>query len=627
MKKTIILSVLLGVSVLLSGQKRPPMMVGINEPVGEGIGIHPGRVACVHAPGVANWDGATGLWVEERWNSQDKADRMVREAMKSIAGTDDVSKAWKMLFKDFNSRQGRGRKGYKAGEMIAIKLNMNNALTHHDTIELNSSPYVTLALLKSLVNDAKVRQQDILVCEPSRAITDSIYNRCHRVFPGVRFIDNIGGDGREKCEYYPEQIHYSVDNGKMARGLAKCIVDATYLINSALLKTHSGPGVTLCGKNWYGATDISLFWRQNAHNHISQDKKHGTPQYKTFVDWMGHKDMGAKCLLFLIDGTYGSRDVNGKPQPKWQKAPYNDEWCCSLIASQDGVACDAVAMDMIIREWPDFRSLPWADEYLNEAASIPVPKSGTTYDPEGDGKPLTQPLGLFEHADGNGHYTKLDLQRVEIDDDDVVADYNFSDVHDGVVKSNRGSMTATLHGSAHVDIVDGIKVLALGNAEGYLDLGKEIGSKLQSAEEFTVDVTYMVADSASLKGNGFFLWAFSTREVNTKDEGRYQAYKLNAQRSENSVGGWTHESILHVNKPSAKGRWINVRYEQCGSEGKLYIDGQQVAANDKMYSMQETFPDAAPGFCWMGRAPFSGDKYLADTYIRKIKISMRQTSK
>ena len=67
-------------------------------------------------------------------------------------------------------------------------------------------------------------------------------------------IDNIGGDGREKCEYYPERIVYSVDNGKMARGLAKCIVDADYLINSALLKTHSGPGVTLTTKNWYGAT-------------------------------------------------------------------------------------------------------------------------------------------------------------------------------------------------------------------------------------------------------------------------------------------------------------------------------------------------------------------------------------
>ena len=243
-----------------------------------------------------------------------------------------------------------GNRGYKKGEMIAIKLNLNNAITHHDTIELNSSPFVTLALVRSMVRDGGIRQQDIVLCEPSRAITDSIFNKVHREFPNVHFIDNIGGDGREKCEYYPEQIVYSVDNGKMARGLAKCIVDADYLINTALLKTHSGPGVTLTGKNWYGATDINLLWRQNAHNNVSQDKRHGKPGYKTFVDFMAHKNLGQKTLLFLIDGTYGSRDVNGAPNPKWMKEPFNGDWACSLIVSQDEVSCDAVGMDIIINE-------------------------------------------------------------------------------------------------------------------------------------------------------------------------------------------------------------------------------------------------------------------------------------
>ena len=287
---------------------------------------------------------------------------------------------------------------------------MNNAITHHDTIELNSSPYVTLALVRSMVRDGGVRQQDIILCEPSRAITDSIFNKVHREFPNVTFIDNIGGDGRQKCEYYPEQIVYSVDNGKMARGLAKCIVDADYLINTALLKTHSGPGVTLTTKNWYGATDINLLWRQNAHNNVSQDKRHGKPGYKTFVDWMAHKNMGQKALLFIIDGTYGSRDVNGAPNPKWQKEPFNGDWACSLIVSQDEVACDAVGMDILIGEWPEFGSMNYCDEYLREAALIPHVPSGTVY--KQDGKPLTQPLGLFEHWNNQKErkYSKLELK-------------------------------------------------------------------------------------------------------------------------------------------------------------------------------------------------------------------------
>ena len=381
-----------------------------NEPIGKGKGINPGRVAWVHNPGVAKWDGKSGLWVEDRWNDQGKADDMISEAVMVLTGEETGSKGWDALFRDFNKKHGKGETGYKKGEKIAVKLNMNNAITHQDTIELNSSPFVTLALVRSLVNEGQVDEEDIVVCEPSRAITDSIYNKIHREFPKVRFIDNIGGDGREKCEYYPEEIVYSKDNGRMARGLAKCIVDADYLINSALLKTHSGPGVTLTSKNWYGATDINLLWRQNAHDNISQDKRNGNRGYKTFVDFMGHKDLGQKTLLFVIDGTYGSRDVNGAPNPKWRKEPFDGEWACSLIVSQDEVACDAVAMDIIMGEWPEFGSLNYCDEYLIEAASIPETPSGTIYQCKGEA--LSEPLGLFEHWNNpkEREYKKLDLK-------------------------------------------------------------------------------------------------------------------------------------------------------------------------------------------------------------------------
>ena len=391
-------------------QPAPKLFVGPNQPMGQGRGIFPGRVAWIHAPGVATWDGHTGLWVEDRWNSQQRADQMVDEAVMQLTGQPTAKKAWQALFRHFNKTHGRGNRGYKRGESIAVKLNLNNAITHHDTIELNSSPFVTLALVRSMVNHGGVRQQDIVLCEPSRAITDSIYNKVYREFPQVRFVDNIGGDGREKCEYYKDQIVYSVDNGKMATGLAKCIVDADYLINSALLKTHNGPGVTLTTKNWYGATDINLLWRQNAHNNVSQDKRHGKPGYKTFVDWMSHPHLGQRALLFIVDGTYGSRDVNGAPNPKWMKEPFNGDWACSLIVSQDEVACDAVAMDIIIGEWPEFGSLNYCDEYLREAASLPNAPSGTVY--KQDGKPLDHPLGLFEHWNNaqERKYTKIDLR-------------------------------------------------------------------------------------------------------------------------------------------------------------------------------------------------------------------------
>jgi len=160
----------------------------------------------------------------------------------------------------------------------------------------------------------------------------------------------------------------------------------------------------------------------------------------------------------------------------------------------------------------------------------------------------------------------------------------------------------------------------LGNEEGYIDMGTGIGKKLQATNAFTIAVRYKVDETASLKGNGYFLWAFSTLDYNTQTEGRYQAYKLNVQRSENSIGGWSHETLLDVGKPSEKGKWIHAVYTQDGHDGRLYINGEEVAHNAQMFPMSETFPNEAPTFNWLGRAPFKGDAYLAKTAISDVRV-------
>ena len=73
--------------------KAPKLFVGPNEPIGEGRGIHPARVAWIHSPGVASWDGKTGLWVDDRWNDQARADRMITEAVVQLTGEENARKA------------------------------------------------------------------------------------------------------------------------------------------------------------------------------------------------------------------------------------------------------------------------------------------------------------------------------------------------------------------------------------------------------------------------------------------------------------------------------------------------------------------------------------------------------
>jgi hypothetical protein len=119
---------------------------------------------------------------------------------------------------------------------------------------------------------------------------------------------------------------------------------------------------------------------------------------------MGHRDLGAKTVLYLIDGLFGGYYWKGTPY-KWEMAPFNGDWPSSLFASQDPVAIDSVAYDFLITEWPHVvengtggpGSLQGgAQDYLHEAAKADFPPSGTWYDPENDGYALDS-LGVHEH--------------------------------------------------------------------------------------------------------------------------------------------------------------------------------------------------------------------------------------
>jgi hypothetical protein len=389
------LLILLASSACFAQAPAMPPDVKANQPIGTARGIFPGRVVWVHDPNVASWDGSTGFWWSDTNTSQPDADLMTANAVCSLTGVKSEAKAWDKLFRSFNAKHKRGARGYAAGEKIAIKINANNTDRHGNTNEINASPQSVLALLRSLIDRGNVPQKNITVFDASRFFTDNIFDKCHAEFPDVVYMDHVGGEGRAKAEFKPNAIPYSVDNGKLAQGLALCAVEADYLIDLAVLKGHVGQGVTLCAKNFYGVTDIDPDWRKNFHNNFDQDRA-GKPKYMTFVDFLGHKDLGEKTMLFMIDGFYGARAVNGLPSRKWKMPPFNDQWASSLFASQDGVAIDAVGLDFLRSEWPDAPDMPYSDQYLIEAALADHPPSGTVYDPERDGTRLPS-LGVMEH--------------------------------------------------------------------------------------------------------------------------------------------------------------------------------------------------------------------------------------
>ena len=60
-------------------------------------------------------------------------------------------------------------------------------------------------------------------------------------------------------------------------------------------------------------------------------------------------------------------------------------------------------------------------------------------------------------------------------------------------------------------------------------------------------------------------------------------------------------------------------YRQQGHRGELYLDGKLIGRNDNMPILAEIFR-GAPANCWIGRAPFFGDKYLTQTDVADLRI-------
>jgi hypothetical protein len=369
-------------------------MAMANIPVGAARGLFPGRVVWSFNPEVAKFDTKTGNWWDEANTLQTETDKMLKESLLALTSKETEAKAWDALFVHFNLTKFNRPSGYTAGQKIAVKINQNNTNSHTNSKNINATPQMVLSLLRGLINEAGIPQKCITVFDASRFITDNIYLKCHTIFPEVIFVDNIGGSGRVKSTYVDNAIPFSENNGALARGIASCAIEADYLINMALLKGHGGQGVTLCGKNWYGATSINSDYTKNAHTNFNPDVS-GKDRYMTFVDYMGHKHLGEKTVLFIIDGIYASKGVSGIPSLRWQMKPFNNRWPSSIFVSQDPVAIDAVGLDFLRAEWPDMPDIKYSEKYLIEAAQADNPPSKAFYDPEKDNS-RCKSLGVVE---------------------------------------------------------------------------------------------------------------------------------------------------------------------------------------------------------------------------------------
>jgi hypothetical protein len=413
---------------------------GPNQPIGKAQGIYPGRVVWVWNPKATNENCTNNFDTQDwYWKPQNIDEKVVgnmfRSSLNKLTGKDKVVDSWGILFNSFNLKKSNRNKGYTKGEKIFIKINQGTSrwlLTpeekekgyYYPTVlkpdearrrkslaPTETNPYIVIEILRELVNELKINQEDIMVGDPMSDIYGHNYDIWVKEFPKVKYTDKYT-DKFGRTMIYPtsnDLIFYS-DKSQNDK-LFDAIENADYLINLAHLKPHSIAGISLTAKNHFGSqsrlTASHLHYSLLARRSIPSNG--GYHKYRVLVDLMGSKYLGQNTLIYLVDGLFGGGSDETKGPVKYFMPPFNNDWSNSLFLSQDQVALESVCYDFLRTEWNGVNkhdasnnsieigpSWNGVDDYLHQAADSSNWPTGIVYDPDNSGKPLSS-LGVHEH--------------------------------------------------------------------------------------------------------------------------------------------------------------------------------------------------------------------------------------
>jgi len=384
-----------------------------NHPIGDGKGIHPGRVAWVRDANATSWDGATGHWWDDANTNPKIVHSITSRLIRNLTGRSNDRQSWDALFRSFDNDRKLGRSGYRPGERIAIKINCNQdrspewgtlapgATFPREPQNGLPSPHAVEALVTQLIEMARVRGEDIMIYDATgiRNVGQPIFARIRAnsnpEFQAVKFLVgadyNLGG----RISPTPDMANpVRFSRAELLIGyLPRQVTEAKYMINMALLRPHGMAGVTLTAKNHFGSIHFPNDggWSPMVlHGSVMRTQPMGS--YNALVDLMGHRHLGGKTMLYILDGLYTAEHNEGSVF-KW--ASFGDHWASSILMSQDPVAIDSVALDLLRNEPRATQVRGHADNYLHEAAQAAKPPSGTVYNPDGSGSLAS--LGVHEH--------------------------------------------------------------------------------------------------------------------------------------------------------------------------------------------------------------------------------------
>lgn len=405
--------------------------LGPNSPIGTPKGIFPGRVVWAFNPDATNANctnsnHSDAYWLDKNCD-QAVVDKMFSDGIKELTGKETHAEAWDAIFRYFNNNHDKGDTGYVSDETLFIKINAVTAwsgaepdgeMPSYVGIEDDTSPQAILALLRQLVNEAGIPQENIYIGDPMADIWNTLYDKFYAEFPDIHYVSKRTITGRYKLTPATKPGIYYSDKGTVMDELPgashtffKEMTDADYILNVPVMKGHRWGGVTMFAKNYFGANTTDGSWQlhKGLMKPDSDPLRTGYGLYRVFVDLMSSKYLGGKTLLYYMDALWSTSYEHQKPQ-KFRTAPFNNDWCSSLLFSLDPVAIESVGLDILQKEFtveeidnnnstPDrYTYVQWdgVDDYLHQAADSEWWPEGISYDPDSSGTPIGS-LGVHEH--------------------------------------------------------------------------------------------------------------------------------------------------------------------------------------------------------------------------------------
>ena len=304
---------------------------------------------------------------------------MVDQGLMALTGTSTVANAWRALLPN-----------YRPGQGIAIKVNLNNAFQCDDADgQIDALIHPVNGIVRGL-KQIGVMETDIWLYDAKRAIPQRLVAASQ--YSNIRYYGRLPC-GHDEARFDSNDAHayvaFSPPSGIPLPPRVKItdvLIQATYLINMPIMKTHGGMGITLSFKNHLGTVDQPAAF----HDYAGLNGPYYGSDYSPLVDLYRNSHIAGKTVLIIGDGLFAARDNNTAPPSPWQTC--GSQVPNSLFFAADPVAIDCVMYDFLAAE----ADVPaTADDYLRLASDAG--------------------LGVFERGDpwGSG-YTRIDYVRMEL---------------------------------------------------------------------------------------------------------------------------------------------------------------------------------------------------------------------